>query len=81
MVEREIIYSKDAKADIKGIYDYLARGSSQYANSLMKDLYNAIDGLRDFPQKCAVLPQNKRYRLFLEITVLFIVMTKKKKEL
>jgi len=62
MVEREIIYSKDASADIKGIHDYLARGSLQYAKSFIKDLYSAIDKLSDFPQKCAVLTQNKRYR-------------------
>jgi len=62
MVEREIIYSKDASADIKGIHDYLARGSLQYAKSFIKDLYNAIDELRDLPQKYTVLAQNKRYR-------------------
>ncbi|MCI6988690.1 MAG: type II toxin-antitoxin system RelE/ParE family toxin [Campylobacter sp.] len=44
-----IIYSKRFKDELKAVFDYIAKDSKIRAKNFLKDLYNKLKNLIDYP--------------------------------
>jgi plasmid stabilization system protein ParE len=50
-------WSDQAKADLKGIHDYIARDSTHYAKQVTRELVDKADGLTELPRLGRVVPE------------------------
>jgi plasmid stabilization system protein ParE len=50
-------WSDQAKADLKAIYDYIARDSKHYAKQVTRELVDKADGLAGLPRLGRVVPE------------------------
>ncbi len=52
-----IVYTRTARNDLKGIYDYIAQDSAFYAEVFLDRLIKAVDRLGEFPQSGRIVPE------------------------
>jgi len=59
----EIIWSKQAREDLRAIYDYISKDSSLYAFSLVRKIVHAVEKLVSFPKLGRLVPKYERQKL------------------
>jgi toxin ParE1/3/4 len=61
--------TETAEEDIAGIWDYIARNSSEAASNFILHFEEQIETLEKFPERCPLIPENDilgtKYRHFI----------------
>jgi len=53
----KIRWTREAAADLEGIFEYIARDSVQYARSQVETLCESVENLKDYPRFGRNLPE------------------------
>jgi len=53
----EVVWTRQAVADIEGIHAYIARDSDRYATLVRERLVQSVDRLRAFPLSGRIVPE------------------------
>jgi plasmid stabilization system protein ParE len=59
----EVRWSKTARADLRGVYEFIARDSAPYALRMMERFDQAVDSLTTFPEAGALVVEWDRQDL------------------
>ncbi|MBA3517257.1 MAG: type II toxin-antitoxin system RelE/ParE family toxin [Rhizobiales bacterium] len=76
-MSRDVIYRPAAEADLKAIYDYIARDSRENALRFLERIRTRADSLSDFPQRGTrrddVSPGLRTFGIERRVTIVFRV--------
>jgi len=57
-----IVWTNPAVSDLDGIHDYISRDSSVYADSVLSEIFDAVDQLATYAQSGRMVPEvNKEH--------------------
>jgi len=52
-----LIWSPDAADDLQNIYDYIARDSQRFANSVVREIVELVERIPQFPHAGRIVPE------------------------
>ena len=55
-----VLWTPEARQDLQGIYDYVAKDSPHYAGLAVDHIINAVGRLVHFPESGRIVPELKR---------------------
>lgn len=56
-MDREVVWSFEAAADLKAIADYITKDSAFYATAFVQEIRDASRSLKDFSERGRIVPE------------------------